>query len=149
MNWMRRLRVPVLAVVVVAVAATVALAGPPTTSPPSAPPGQAGDDLRQSDEPLSGGAQVGEEVVEQAEGEEDVGVAPDHSACEGLTGLENAACRVRANHEAHPNRGLENALSRLEVNMARVGAGPQGPPDNVEPRGLEVAAAHGASVGNG
>jgi len=140
MPGMKRFRVPVLALVVVALAATVALAGPPSSTPPDpaseGAPGQ----------PSLTQALEDEDVVEL---EEDGAAAPDHSACEGLTGLENAACRVRANLEAHPNQGLANALSRLEGNLAKAGAGRGGPPDDVEPRGLEVAAAHGAPVGAG
>lgn len=147
MPGMERFRVPVLALVVVGLAATVSLAGPPSSTPPDpaneGAPGQ----------PSLTQALQDEDVVEP---EGDGAVAPDHSACEGLIGLENAACRVRANLEAHPNRGLENALSRLEANLAKVdvnGGGPPdhagGPPDDVEPRGLEVAAALGAPVGAG
>jgi hypothetical protein len=142
---MKPFRIPVLALVVVALAATVSLAAPPS----SAPPGQTNEEAPGRDKATLAQTLEGEEAVEDedvVEPKEDGGIAPDHSACEGLTGLENAACRVHANFEAHPNRGLENALSRLEGNLAKAGAGSGGPPDDVEPRWLEVAAAHGAAI---
>lgn len=132
MGTVRRFRVPALALVVVALAATASLAGPSSSVSPEG----------------SDGPERGERPARVERGADgDVGVVPDHSACRGLTGLENAACRVRANLAAHPNRGLENALSRLESKLASKGSNGHGPPDHA--RGLEVAAAHGAPVASG
>lgn len=75
----------------------------------------------------------------------ETGTTPDHSACVALTGLENAACRVRANFEAHPNPGLANAIERLEGNASsHRGALPSRVA--LDAQGLEVAADHGAPI---
>jgi hypothetical protein len=47
------------------------------------------------------------------------GTAPDFSACEGLTGLDNAICRHEALLKAKPdNPGLSNSLAHLQTNLA-------------------------------
>ena len=57
--------------------------------------------------------------------DEDASVAPDFSACEGLTGLDNAVCRHEALLAVQPenvqpeNRGLQTSLDRLLANQAR------------------------------
>jgi hypothetical protein len=74
---------------------------------------------------------------------------PDHSACQALVGLENAACRVQANLEAHSNSGLATAIQRLEANVVAHASGLSDVHRSgvdLETRGLEVAAAHGAPV---
>jgi hypothetical protein len=44
---------------------------------------------------------------------------PNFSACEGLTGLENAICRHQALLGLHAsNPGLQQSLSRLQRNLA-------------------------------
>ena len=134
---MKPFRIPVLTLIVVALAATVSLAGPSSSNPPS----REGDGGAPGSEPPAREEQV---VLD-----DDAGVAPDHSGCEGLTGLENAVCRVGANLEAHPNRGLENALSRLEEHLSSRGENGHGPPERVEAPGLAIAASHGAAVTNG
>ncbi len=63
------------------------------------------------------------EPVDEGEvAEEEAGVAAeggaDFSSCAGMTGLENAACRVDANYADHHNDGLENASSHLHDNQA-------------------------------
>ena len=51
---------------------------------------------------------------------EDGPVAPDFSTCDGLHGLENAICRHEALLAVQPdNVGLQNALARLEANLAK------------------------------
>jgi hypothetical protein len=48
------------------------------------------------------------------------GKAPDFSACDGLTGLENAICRHDALLKVKPdNRGLTNSLAHLQANLAK------------------------------
>jgi hypothetical protein len=55
------------------------------------------------------------------------GVAPDFSACAGLTGLENAICRHEALLAVHPdNKGLQNALAHLQANLTNHQAGAHG-----------------------
>ena len=50
----------------------------------------------------------------------DEGAAPDFSACEGSTGLDNAVCRHEALLAVRPdNVGLRNALERLQENRDR------------------------------
>lgn len=52
------------------------------------------------------------------DGDEEAGGNP-FARCAGLTGLENAICRVETNLERHPTPGLERALERLQHNLAR------------------------------
>jgi hypothetical protein len=48
---------------------------------------------------------------------EDGGQKPDFSACEGMTGLDNAICRHEALLVVHPDsEGLQNALDHLRAN---------------------------------
>jgi cytoskeletal protein RodZ len=48
------------------------------------------------------------------------GATPDFSACEGLTGLDNAICRHEALLAVNPtNQGLANSLTRLQANLAK------------------------------
>ena len=48
------------------------------------------------------------------------GATPDFTACEELTGLDNAICRHEALLVVRPdNRGLQNSLARLEANRER------------------------------
>ncbi len=63
----------------------------------------------------------------------------DFTACEGLTGLDNAICRHEALLVVHPdNRGLQNSLAHLRQNKAKHessgGSGGQGedPPGRVD-----------------
>jgi hypothetical protein len=47
------------------------------------------------------------------------GTPPDFSACEGLTGLDNAICRHDALLKVKPdNPGLTNSLAHLQANLA-------------------------------
>jgi hypothetical protein len=47
------------------------------------------------------------------------GTAPDFSACEGRTGLDNAICRHDALLKVKPdNPGLTNSLAHLQANLA-------------------------------
>lgn len=63
--------------------------------------------------------------------------APDFSACDGLTGLDNAICRHEALLVVHPdNQGLLNALERLEANQAKQDSSSHGAPqDSTTPPG--------------
>jgi len=126
----RSLRAVALAGLVVGAAATVSVAGPSSPAPdarPFAPVERLGSAVAGS--PDGGSPDARSDAV------------PDHSACKGLTGLENAACRVRANLEAHPNPGLERALARLGAKLELGTTGRR--PEHVQPPGLGIAAAHG------
>jgi hypothetical protein len=49
---------------------------------------------------------------------------PDFSACDGLTGLENAVCRHEVLLQFHPgNAGLANALAHLRENLDKHASG--------------------------
>lgn len=62
--------------------------------------------------------------------------APDFSACDGLTGLDNAICRHEALLVVHPdNQGLLNALARLEANQAKQDSSSHGSQDSTTPPG--------------
>jgi hypothetical protein len=55
---------------------------------------------------------------------------PDFSACDGLTGLENAVCRHEVLLQLHPgNRGLANALARLREDLDKHAATGGGSPN--------------------
>jgi hypothetical protein len=75
-------------------------------------------------EPTVSPSPEAEPVVEADEGEGSVeGRTPNFSACEGLTGLENAICRHEALLDVKPDHhGLMNALDRLNANQERKAA---------------------------
>lgn len=76
-------------------------AGPGGLAEPSGPSGTTTHDI---------------ESGEKGEGPSD---GPDFTACEGLTGLDNAICRLEALLVVHPDdRGLQNALTHLLENKA-------------------------------
>ncbi|HEU4528815.1 MAG TPA: hypothetical protein VFT80_12910 [Actinomycetota bacterium] len=119
---MKLLRTTMMALAALIVAGTVASAATsfdevpdpePTVSPsPSVEP-----TVSPSPEPEP----VLEPVLEDEEGEESVeGKTADFSACEGLTGLENAICRHEALLEVKPDhQGLMNALDHLYANQEK------------------------------
>lgn len=118
---MKLLRTSMMALAALIVAGTVASAAPsfdevvdpdPTVSPsPTVEP-----TISPSPSP-----EVEEPVVEPEESDPAVeGTAPDFSACEGLTGLENAICRHEALLVVKPDhKGLTNALDHLIANQER------------------------------
>ncbi|MBI3648976.1 MAG: hypothetical protein HY240_09545 [Actinobacteria bacterium] len=84
----------------------------PTASESPEPEPSDSPDAQVADQPDSGGSSQG---------------GADFSACVGLTGLENAICRVTANQAAHPQAvGLATALSHLQANLASHSSGAQG-----------------------
>jgi hypothetical protein len=57
--------------------------------------------------------------IESGENGERPSDGPDFTVCEGLTGLDNAICRLEALLVVHPDDwGLQNALTRLLENKA-------------------------------
>jgi hypothetical protein len=61
---------------------------------------------------------------------------PRFSACEGLTGLQNAICRHEVLLQLHPNsRGLQNALAHLRENLGRHQANGSGKGAHGNPNG--------------
>lgn len=79
--------------------------------------------------------------------------SPDFSACEGLTGLDNAICRHEALLLIHPdNPGLQHSLDRLLENRdAHAGGSTQddGPGRSDEAHGNAGGNGHGNAGGNG
>ena len=82
--------------------------GPTGTTDVSGPTGATG---------LSG--PTGAEVEPAEEETDPPSEGADFSACEGLTGLDNAICRHEALLIVHPdNQGLQNSLTHLQENKA-------------------------------
>jgi hypothetical protein len=95
----------VLIVGTIANAATRGVHGKPTPSPHAA--------VSESPEPTESEAPEAEETTS------DNGTAPDFSACNGRTGLDNAICRHQALLKLKPdNPGLTNSLAHLQANLA-------------------------------
>jgi hypothetical protein len=64
------------------------------------------------------------------------GTAPNFSACDGLTGLDNAICRHEALLKVKPdNPGLANSLAHLQGNLAAKAAGTHGKSGSHGPSG--------------
>ena len=61
-----------------------------------------------------------EEEEEETDPVETSSDGADFTACEGLTGLDNAICRHEALLVVHPdNQGLQNSLGHLQENKAK------------------------------
>ena len=133
---MKILRTLVTALAAVIVAGTVASAAPPLLTAldaeptpevsvtPSQTPSPEPTDPPESEptEAPSPSPSASETSSPPGSGEASDGdsAAPDFSACEGLTGLENAICRHRALLAVDlENEGLQNALQHLLDNQAR------------------------------
>jgi hypothetical protein len=90
----------------IASAATGGDHGKPTPSPPAP--------VSESSEPTETEAPEAEATTSDKSG-----TAPDFSACDGLTGLDNAICRHDALLKVKPdNPGLTNSLAHLQANAA-------------------------------
>ncbi len=128
---MKPLRVFLTALAALVVAATVASASPPLhaafdTDPtpevsvapdPTEPSETPAPEPTETTSPDTDATETTPPVDAQGE---DASAAPDFTACEGLTGLENAICRHEALLQLHPeNVGLQGALAQLQENLAR------------------------------
>ena len=111
---MKPLRIVLIAIAVLIVGGTIASAatggvhGKPTPSP------SVSDTETQAPEPT-------ETEVPEAESttSDKSGTAPDFSACDGQTGLDNAICRHEGLLQVKPdNPGLTNSLTHLQANAA-------------------------------
>ncbi|HEV8057733.1 MAG TPA: hypothetical protein VGQ01_04470, partial [Actinomycetota bacterium] len=90
------------------------LTGPTGTSGANGPTGETGA-TRLSGPTGTTGPEI--EPVEEDTGSPSEGA--DFSACEGLTGLDNAICRHEARLVVHPdNQGLQNSLAHLQESKA-------------------------------
>lgn len=81
----------------------------PTVAPPTP-----------SDEPSESAPETGKPEAKDEAATDDASGSHDFTACEGLTGLDNAICRHTALLEVTPkNTGLTNALAHLQANTDR------------------------------
>ena len=111
---MKPLRIILIALAVLIVGGTIASAatgglhGKPTPSP------SVSDTETEAPEPTETEAPEAE-----ATNPDNSGTAPNFSACDGLTGLDNAICRHEALLKVKPdNPGLTNSLAHLQANLA-------------------------------
>ena len=111
---MKPLRIILIAFVVLIVAGTIASAatggvhGKPTPSP------SVSGTETEAPEPTESEAPEAEATTPDK-----TGTAPNFSACDGLTGLDNAICRHEALLKVKPdNPGLTNSLGHLQANAA-------------------------------
>jgi FlaG/FlaF family flagellin (archaellin) len=113
------LRIFLIAFVVLVVAGTIASAA---TGGVHGKPTSPGHTETEAPEPTETEAPEPTET-EAPEAEEttsdESGTAPDFSACDGRTGLDNAICRHQALLKVKPdNPGLTNSLAHLQANLA-------------------------------
>jgi hypothetical protein len=111
---MKPLRIILIAFVVLIAAGTIASAatggvhGKPTPSP------SVSGTETEAPEPTESEAPEAEATTPDK-----TGTAPNFSACDGLTGLDNAICRHEALLKVKPdNPGLTNSLGHLQANAA-------------------------------
>ena len=127
----------VLVVGTVASAATGGVQGKPTPSPsvavsesPSPEPTET-----QAPEPTETEAPEAEATTSDRSG-----TAPDFSACDGRTGLDNAICRHEALLKVKPdNPGLTNSVAHLQANRAA----------QADRKAAKAAGTHGKSGAHG
>ncbi len=109
----------------IASAATGGVHGKPTPSPSVTGPDSP------SPEPTETEASEAEATTSDK-----TGTAPNFSACDGLTGLDNAICRHEALLKVRPdNPGLANSLAHLQANLAAKAAGTHGKSGSHGPSG--------------
>ena len=75
----------------------------------------------------------------------------DFTACEGVTGLDNAICRHEALLAVHPdNHGLQTSLTRLlELRAEHEAKGPGGGGNGPQGHGSSSSSSHGHDPGHG
>jgi hypothetical protein len=148
---MKPLKTILIAFAAVIVAGTIASAatggvhGKPTPSPsvnvsesPSPEPTETeATDPTETEAPEATGTEAPEAEATSFGGD---GSAPDFSACDGLTGLDNAVCRHEALLKVKPdNPGLTNSLAHLQANLAA----------QAERKAAKASGAHGNSGSHG
>jgi hypothetical protein len=128
---MKPLRIILIAFALLIVAGTIASAatggvhGKPTPSPSVA------DTETVAPEPTETEAPEAEATTSDK-----TGTAPNFSACDGRTGLDNAICRHEALLKVKPdNPGLTNSLAHLQANLAAKAAGNHGKSGSHGPSG--------------
>jgi hypothetical protein len=125
------LRIILIAFAVLVVAGTIASAatggvhGKPTPSP------SVSETETEAPEPTETEAPEAEATTSDK-----TGTAPNFSACDGQTGLDNAICRHEALLKVKPdNPGLANSLAHLQANLAAKAAGTHGKSGSHGPSG--------------
>ena len=127
---MKQLRIVLIAFAVLIVAATIASAatggvhGSPTPSPSVAVSDSPSPEPTETEAPEPTETEAPEPTETEAPEAEattsdKTGTAPNFSACDGQTGLDNAICRHEALLKVKPdNPGLANSLAHLQANAA-------------------------------
>ncbi len=128
---MKPLRIILIAFAVLVVAGTIASAatggvhGKPTPSP------SVSETETEAPEPTETEAPEAETTTSNK-----TNTAPNFSACDGQTGLDNAICRHEALLKVKPdNPGLANSLAHLQANLAAKAAGTHGKSGSHGPSG--------------
>jgi hypothetical protein len=115
-------------VVVFIVLGSIAVAAPSFRAALHAPPAAAETGATGSSGPGEGTGPTGVSspveatapLAPEEEGDGEGEAAPDFTACDGMTGLDNAICRHEALLLVHPdNPGLQHSLERIEANRER------------------------------
>ena len=116
---MKPLRLILIAFAVLIVAGTIASAatggvhGKPTPSPSVTVSDSPSPEPTETEAPETDAPEAEATTSDKA------GTAPNFSACDGLTGLDNAICRHEALLKVKPdNPGLTNSLAHLQANAA-------------------------------
>ena len=119
---MKPLKIFLIALAMLVVAGTIASAatggvhGSPTPSPSAAVSDSPSPEPTETETPEPTETEAPEA---EATNSDKTGAAPDFSACDGLTGLDNAICRHEALLKVKPdNPGLTNSLVHLQANLA-------------------------------
>jgi hypothetical protein len=140
---MKPLRVFLIAFAVVIVAGTIASAasggvqGKPTPSPSVAVSDSPSPEPAETEAPEPTETEAPEAGATTSD---KTGTAPDFSACNGLTGLDNAICRHDALLKVKPdNPGLTNSLVHLQANLAA----------QADRKAAKAAGTHGKSGSHG
>jgi FlaG/FlaF family flagellin (archaellin) len=140
---MKPLRILLIAFAVLIVAGTIASAatggvhGKPTPSPSVAVSDSPSPEPTETEAPEPTETEAPEA---EATTSDESGTAPNFSACDGLTGLDNAICRHEALLKVKPdNPGLTNSLSHLQANLAA----------KAEKKAAKAAGTHGNSGSHG
>jgi hypothetical protein len=140
---MKPLRVFLIAFAVVIVAGTIASAasggvqGKPTSSPSVAVSDSPSPEPAETEAPEPTETEAPEAGATTSD---KTGTAPDFSACNGLTGLDNAICRHDALLKVKPdNPGLTNSLVHLQANLAA----------QADRKAAKAAGTHGKSGSHG
>ena len=119
---MKPLKIFLIALAMLVVAGTIASAatggvhGSPTPSPSAAVSDSPSPEPTETETPEPTETEAPEAAATNSD---KTGAAPDFSACDGLTGLDNAICRHEALLKVKPdNPGLTNSLVHLQANLA-------------------------------